>query len=69
MLAACSRAPEPPVDPQLAAEIAKIKAIDHHAHPVRPTAPGEAPDTDYDALPVENLEASSPPRPSAPRIG
>ena len=51
----CTRAPEPSVDPQLSAEIARIKAIDHHAHPVRPTAPGETPDADYDALPVETL--------------
>jgi predicted TIM-barrel fold metal-dependent hydrolase len=42
------------VDPQLAAEISKIKAIDNHAHPVRP---GNPPDTDFDALPVEHLEA------------
>ena len=52
----CARAPEPPVDPQLASEIARIKAIDHHAHPVRPASPGQTPDTDYDALPVETLE-------------
>jgi predicted TIM-barrel fold metal-dependent hydrolase len=51
----------PAIDPQLAQEIAKIKAIDNHAHPVRPTAAGETPDTEYDALPVENLEAQSDP--------
>jgi predicted TIM-barrel fold metal-dependent hydrolase len=59
--AACSRPPDPPVDPQLAAEIAAIKAIDHHAHPVRPAAAGEEPDHDYDALPVEMLEPASDP--------
>jgi predicted TIM-barrel fold metal-dependent hydrolase len=62
---------EPAVDPQLAGEIAKIKAIDNHAHPVRPTGPGEAADTEYDALPVENLEPSSDPvrlRPNAPEL-
>ena len=53
--AGCARAPEPSVAPQLSAEIARIKAIDHHAHPVRPVSPGETPDTDYDALPVETL--------------
>src|SRR5580692_8289404 len=47
------------VDPQIAAEIAGIKAIDNHAHPVRPTLEGETPDNEYDALPVENLEAQS----------
>jgi len=47
------------VDPQIAAEIASIKAIDNHAHPVRPTLQGETPDNEYDALPVENLEPQS----------
>jgi hypothetical protein len=47
------------VDSQLATVIAGIKAIDNHAHPVRPTLPGEPPDTDYDALPVETLEPQS----------
>ncbi len=59
------------VDPQLAREIAKIKAIDNHAHPVRPTLEGEAPDHEYDALPVESLEPQSDPirtRPAAPEI-
>jgi uncharacterized protein len=40
------------VDPAIAAEIAKIKAIDNHAHPVLPGAG----DTGYDALPVEHME-------------
>jgi len=40
------------IDPAIAAEIAKIKAIDNHAHPVLP-APG---DTQYDALPVEHMD-------------
>lgn len=45
------------IDPQIAAEIAKIKAIDNHAHPVS-AAPG---DTGYDALPVEHMEAYTEP--------
>jgi uncharacterized protein len=49
-----------PVDPELAAEIAKIKAIDNHAHPVRPFLGGDK-DTDYDALPVETMEAYTEP--------
>jgi predicted TIM-barrel fold metal-dependent hydrolase len=53
LLSACTNAPEPRVDPQLATEIANIKAIDNHAHPVRPGSP---PDTEFDALPVEHLE-------------
>ncbi len=49
------------VDPQIAAEIGRIKAIDNHAHPVRPRAEGEKPDEEFDALPVDNLEAQSDP--------
>jgi predicted TIM-barrel fold metal-dependent hydrolase len=56
LLAACSRE-QPPVDPQLAAAIAGIKAIDNHAHPVL-TAPG---DREFDALPVDNMEPQSDP--------
>ena len=61
--AACTERPSNNalVDPQLAHEIAQIKAIDNHAHPVRPTAQGEKPDDEYDALPVDNLEAQSDP--------
>src|SRR5271168_2038180 len=44
-----------PIDSQLANEIAKIKAIDNHAHPVRPTW-GSDKDTDFDALPVESMD-------------
>ena len=49
------------VDPSLAREIAAIKAIDNHAHPVRPTAAGEQPDIEFDALPVDNLVPQSDP--------
>jgi len=49
------------VDPQIAQEIARIKAVDNHAHPVRPTAAGEKPDDEFDALPVDNLEPQSDP--------
>ncbi len=50
-------------DPQLAAEIAKIKAIDNHAHPLRFVAEGDKPDDEYDALPLEGLEPFAlPPR-------
>ena len=50
-----SRAQVPP-DPQLLAEINKIKAIDNHAHPLRYTAEGEKPDDEYDALPLEAID-------------
>jgi len=51
----------PGVDPEIAAQTASIQAIDNHAHPVRPAGPGEPPDRDFDALPVDNLEAQSDP--------
>lgn len=68
---ACERRDASAVDPQLLSEIQSIPAIDNHAHPVRPTAAGDAPDREYDALPVDNLEAQSDPfrlRPSAPEL-
>ncbi len=43
-------------DPKLAAEIAKIKAIDNHTHVTRVVGAGEE-DHEYDALPFELLEA------------
>ena len=75
--AACQRVPETAVpasadaDAQLLAEIRSIPAIDNHAHPVRPVRSGEAPDRDYDALPVDNLELASDPvreRPGTPEL-
>src|SRR5712691_2182115 len=44
-------------DPSLLAEISKIKAIDNHAHPLKYVAEGEKPDDEYDALPLEAIEA------------
>ena len=72
LLGSCA-APPPAasVDPQLAREIADIKAIDNHAHPVRPTPPGEPPEHEYDALPVDSLEPQSDPvrdRPGSPEL-
>jgi len=50
-------------DPQLLAEINKIKAIDNHAHPLRYVAEGEKPDDEYDALPLDAIEPFAlPPR-------
>ncbi|MEY2508412.1 MAG: uncharacterized protein QOH01_2741 [Verrucomicrobiota bacterium] len=46
------------IDSELAAEIGKIKAIDHHAHPLRFTGVGEPEDSDYDALTFEEMEPS-----------
>jgi predicted TIM-barrel fold metal-dependent hydrolase len=50
-------------DPELLAEITKIKAIDNHAHPLRFVGEGDRPDDEYDALPLEGLEPfAMPPR-------
>jgi uncharacterized protein len=46
-------------DPQLLAEIQKIKAIDNHSHPPKVVAPGEK-DDDFDALPCDPLEPNDP---------
>jgi hypothetical protein len=44
-----------PVDSGLAAYIAKIKAVDHHAHPMLPVVPGAPADTNFDALPLDDI--------------
>jgi uncharacterized protein len=65
----CTRQPDGVVDPSIAKALAQTKAIDNHAHPVRPVQAGETLDTGYDALPVESLEPSSDPvrfRPGRP---
>lgn len=46
-------------DPQLLAEINKIKAIDNHSHTPKLVSPGEK-DDDFDALPCDPLEPSDP---------
>jgi hypothetical protein len=66
--AGCATRPPEAIDASLAAEIQNIRAIDNHAHPVRPTAQGEAPDHYYDALPVENLEPQSDPEAFQPGL-
>src|SRR5277367_1590937 len=70
-LTGCTQAPTPAADPNLSAEIQRIRAIDNHAHPVRFTAPNEPPDRFFDALPVDNMEPQSDPvnlRPNAPAM-
>jgi hypothetical protein len=52
-------------DPQLLAEINKIKAIDNHSHPPKLVAAGEK-DDDFDALPCDPLEPSDPTTVSRP---
>ncbi len=71
LLAGCAPARPPAADPDLAAEIRRIKAIDNHAHPVRWVAAGEKPDRGFDALPVESMEPESDPvalRPGASAV-
>ena len=46
-------------DPQLLAEIQKIKAIDNHSHPPRVVGAGEK-DDEFDALPCDPLEPNDP---------
>jgi len=46
------------VDPNIASQIAAIQAIDNHAHPVL-APPLDASDKNFDALPVDSLEAES----------
>src|SRR6516162_3168476 len=68
LLTGCTREREGSVDSSLAAEIQRIRAIDNHAHPVRPVLNGP-PDREFDALPVDNMEPASDPlalRPNAP---
>jgi uncharacterized protein len=62
LLCGCQRQPaaHPDIDPALAEEIGRIRAVDHHAHPVRVVAAGEQ-DREFDALPVDNMEPSSDP--------
>jgi hypothetical protein len=44
-----------PVDSALAAYISGIRAIDSHAHPMRPVPPGAPADSEYDALPLDGI--------------
>ena len=44
-----------PVDSALVRYIATIRAIDNHAHPMRPLRSGAPPDTEFDALPLDGI--------------
>jgi hypothetical protein len=71
--AGCARQPrwaETHVFSDIAAEVGRIRAIDHHAHPVCVTGPAER-DREFDALPVDNMEPASDPvylRPGDPGV-
>lgn len=55
LLAPTPAAAQAPVDSALAAYIAGIRAIDTHAHPMRPVPAGAPADTDFDALPLDGI--------------
>jgi len=44
-------------DPALARYIAGIRAIDNHAHPMRPISAGAPADSEFDALPLDGIPA------------
>ena len=44
-----------PVDPALVRYISSVRAIDNHAHPMRPLRQGAPPDTEFDALPLDGV--------------
>lgn len=52
-------AAQEPIDSALARYINGIRAIDDHAHPMRPVAPGAPSDTDFDALPLDGIPSFS----------
>lgn len=54
---ATALAAQTPIDSALVAYIGRIKAIDSHAHPMRPTAPGAPADSEFDALPLDGIPA------------
>jgi hypothetical protein len=59
LLVGATAGAQTPVDSGLAAYIATIKAIDNHAHPMRPVAPGAPVDSESDALPLDGIPAFS----------
>ncbi|HTF70480.1 MAG TPA: amidohydrolase family protein [Edaphobacter sp.] len=59
------------IDPSIARQIAAIRAVDNHAHPVL-APPLEKTDKEFDALPASSLEPQSDPvalRPDFPLLG
>jgi predicted TIM-barrel fold metal-dependent hydrolase len=57
LLSATPLAAQAPVDSALDAYIARIRAIDSHAHPLRPVGPGAPADSESDALPLDGIPA------------
>ena len=50
-----------PVDAGLARYINGIRAIDNHAHPMRPVVAGAPADSEFDALPLDGIPPFDPP--------
>jgi hypothetical protein len=50
-----SASAQTPVDSALLTYINSIRAIDVHAHPMRPVPPGAPADTEFDALPLDGI--------------
>jgi hypothetical protein len=55
LAASTSAHAQSPVDAALVRYIAAIRAIDNHAHPMRPVQPGAPADTEFDALPLDGV--------------
>ncbi len=55
LLASRAALAQQPVDAALERYINSIRAIDNHAHPMRPVAAGAPADTDFDALPLDGI--------------
>jgi len=58
------------IDPEIAAAIDTIPAVDNHAHPVLPP-PNDSTDRNFDALPVDQMEPDTDPvawRPDNPQL-
>ena len=54
-LASATVRAQTPVDSALLAYVMAIRAVDVHAHPMRPVAPGAPADTEFDALPLDGI--------------
>jgi predicted TIM-barrel fold metal-dependent hydrolase len=55
LLLARAGAAQTPVDSALLRYVQSVRAIDVHAHPMRPVPPGAPADSEYDALPLEGI--------------
>ena len=55
LFASSIAAAQTPVDSSLLRYINGIKAVDSHAHPMRPVQPGAPADTEFDALPLDGI--------------